>query len=1550
MKTVDGIKKKLVLMTTLTILPVLLAGLLLSLYLVHKNVSSRVAGAKRNVVASVCREFERHGKNAESDLKVLSGLPLIEEMSRAKSGGGFDAVSDLSFFRLEERLVRVLESFLEAKQTYDQARLINENGMEYIRVNLSAGRAVEIAPGQLQYKGDRYYFQEAAKTSKGGIYVSNLDLNREGGQVEKPLKPMLRFVRALFDSKGVFQGELILNFYARNLFQEVIEPAERRFGGVWFVVDQDGYFVYHNKDDSLLWGADRDLGTGVACKSEFKDGCKAFQSGQSAEIQLNGTAYTSFSDRIRLWSDPDRYLTLVHLAPNVGFYSYISEYLDLILFFMLLAVAVAWVAAYITGKGVSTPLDDLSSQVENYSQGDWEARAVEKGPKEIVSLAGNFNRMAGRLADLYMNLESQVRERTRELEEARRKASYNEAMIRTILENTIDGIAAIDETGTLLIFNKGAERIFGRKAVEVLGRNVKTLMPPHYRDNHDQYLRNYMETGTARVIGIGREVQGLHSDGRTFPLYLGVSEINFDGRRFFVANLRDVSEIRRTEDQLKESKARFEQLIQVQEDVVWLTDWEEHRVLFVNDAFESIWGYGREKLYEDPLLWTRPIHDNDRERVENAFQRLGLGEFYDQVFRLIKQDGSMVWIRDRGYPIRDENGRIVRVAGIAEDITERKLTEMIVHESEERFRSTFEQAAVGICHVSLDGEFIKVNKKLSEFWGYPADELIHLTFQEITHPDDLGKDMELVGRVLAGEIESYSLEKRYINRTGEMVWGGLTVSLARDSEGRPDYFISVVEDITARKQTEESAARLGRIIENSVNEIYVFNAETMLFGQVNHGARENLGYTLDEMKKMTPLDLKPDFTREQFMTLIRPLLDGEKDRVFFDTRHQRKDRTCYPVEVNLQMTTYDNQPAFVAIILDVTDRLEAKETLQRTRMSIDRASESIFWILPAGEVFDANDGACRRLGYSREEMVGMLMNDIDVELPYGRWADFLNAVRGRGEFRFESRHKTREGELLPVEAAVYRQEHGDKEFLLVFAQDITERKKTEKEIRRLSSVAERTSNVVIITDPEGAVQWVNDSFSELTGYSKDEIIGRRPGSMLQGPETDQKIVEFMRESFSRQEGFTTEVVNYSKSGRKYWLALDVQPIFDQNGELLNYVAIESDITARKEAEQALVRAKELAEAANRTKSEFLANMSHELRTPLNAIIGFSEILSDQVQGSLNDKQLRQVKHILDSGRHLLSLINDILDLSKVESGRVELQPGPVHLSALISAGLIMVREKAQRHGLNIKVDMEGMEDLWFSADEIRLKQILYNLLSNAAKFTPDGGEINVSAFAEDDRLTIEVADTGIGVSDEDQERIFNEFEQVESDYSRRHQGTGLGLSLTKKLVELHGGEIWVRSEGLGKGSRFGFRIPLARLSGFAKQDVERSRQDSTPDSSPAAQHPGRVLVVDDDLASRELLIGYLEEDGFEAVGAASGEEALEKAKELRPAAMTLDLLLPDMHGFEVLRELKENPQTSGIPVVVVSITDEKEKALEMGGAKFLKKPVDKSVFIDVFAR
>ncbi len=357
------------------------------------------------------------------------------------------------------------------------------------------------------------------------------------------------------------------------------------------------------------------------------------------------------------------------------------------------------------------------------------------------------------------------------------------------------------------------------------------------------------------------------------------------------------------------------------------------------------------------------------------------------------------------------------------------------------------------------------------------------------------------------------------------------------------------------------------------------------------------------------------------------------------------------------------------------------------------------------------------------------------------------------------------------------------------------------------------------------------------------------------------------------------------------------------------------------------------EVASRHKSEFLASMSHELRTPLNAVLGFSEVLLERMFGDINAKQEEYLHDIHSSGKHLLELLNEILDLSKVEAGQMELEFTIVEVRAVLEHAASMMRERAAAHSIALGVEVED-EVAEVEVDELRFRQVVLNLVSNAVKFTPDGGRVIIRAREVAGELQVTVEDTGVGIPETDRERIFESFQQGGRGASRE-EGTGLGLTLSRRIVELLGGRMWLESE-VGVGSTFGFAFSVRHGRGEA------------PGASPL---PGStsLVVIEDDRRSLDLMAAYLSGRAITVVTATDGQSGLEAVRRDRPSAVLLDIRLPGLDGWEVLRALKEDPDTAAIPVVVVSIIDERSRGAALGAAAYLVKPVSRDDLLAALA-
>lgn len=452
-----------------------------------------------------------------------------------------------------------------------------------------------------------------------------------------------------------------------------------------------------------------------------------------------------------------------------------------------------------------------------------------------------------------------------------------------------------------------------------------------------------------------------------------------------------------------------------------------------------------------------------------------------------------------------------------------------------------------------------------------------------------------------------------------------------------------------------------------------------------------------------------------------------------------------------------------------------------------------------------SDRVLQILGRHPSEVMGKRLEDVGTWAPEGGSASTLDLSQPFRGARFLM--QKRGGELrtfLLSGVPVFSEETGDLLGARGTAQDITETEDAERQVRMLSSAIEQSPNMVIITDRDGHIEYVNPRFQELTGYAVHEVLGRNP-RILQSGDTPDSVYEDLWNTVSEGRDWRGDLKDQRKDGSIFWSAVSITPVIGRDGVISHYVAVHDDITERKLAEERALSAREEADIANRAKSEMLANMSHELRTPLNAIIGFSNMLLSETFGELaNEKQHEYVEDIRGSGEHLLDLINDLLDMSVIEAGQLELHPENLDVDEVLEACLRLVRTRAQQGRVRLE---EGERDpgLNLVADRKRLKQVLLNLLTNAIKFTLPDGTVRLDVSRNEGMLAFTVTDTGIGMDEKGVAKAMTQFGQIDSSQSRKHQGTGLGLPLAYNLVEAHGGNLVIESQpGVGTTVRVTF--------------------------------------------------------------------------------------------------------------------------------------------------
>ncbi len=740
------------------------------------------------------------------------------------------------------------------------------------------------------------------------------------------------------------------------------------------------------------------------------------------------------------------------------------------------------------------------------------------------------------------------------------------------------------------------------------------------------------------------------------------------------------------------------------------------------------------------------------------------------------------------------------------------------------------------------------------------------------------------------------------------------------------------------------------------------------FKSVNPSWEEALGFTSQElMAKPYTEFIHPDDREDTVAEASRIQAPGPTC-IAFENRYICKDGSYRWFSWNA--VSVPDQKLTYAVARDITRRRQVEEALRKSeehlRLLVDGVRDyAIFMLDPSGQVASWNQGAERIKGYKANEIIGRHFSCFypPEELQNGKPERELQKAIAEGHYAEEGWRIRKDGSRFwaHVEITALRDNTGKLRGFSKVTRDVTEQRRAEELLReseqRLTLAS--TSGEVGVWDLDLIADqaWRSLQHDRIFGY--ESLLPNWGAAVFSDhvfPEDRELVQRRLEEAF--QNGhleFECRIIRADQAMR--WISEKGEVVRNEQGQPIRMMGVVTDVTERKRAEEEkrkfmdrLAASNQELELRNREvervtklKSKFLASMSHELRTPLNAIVGFSDLLAEGTPGDLNDKQKRFVNHIKQGSAHLLQLINDILDLSKIEAGQLDLRCEDFQIKTALPEVLSTIRPLAVAKNIQIEQKMESDQHVY--ADRVRFKQILYNLLSNAVKFTPKAGRIDIDCHGDGNSVCISVTDTGVGIRAEDQAVIFEEFRQVEGPAGTTQEGTGLGLAITKRLVEQQGGGISLESE-FGKGSRFTFTLP----AGSRGAETPLVNEPPSP-SIVIGEGRGKplILVVDDEVTARELLASYLCPE-YRIAMAESGEEAVKQARQLRPDAITLDVMMPGGNGFETLAALKKAPETANIPIIIVSIVDQKQVGFALGAVDYLVKPVRKPVLLETIRK
>ena len=1132
------------------------------------------------------------------------------------------------------------------------------------------------------------------------------------------------------------------------------------------------------------------------------------------------------------------------------------------------------------------------------------------------------------------------------------KLTESEEKYRLLFENNPNPMWIYDlETLKFLEVNRAAIEHYGYTREEFLTMNLKDIRPdedvPKLLENIETHSDIYQNSGNWRH---------LKKNGDIIYVQIASHSITYKGRPARHVTVNDVTDLIESYQIISQKEKEFSEIFNSGFDSILIDDIETGKIIDCNDITTQMYGYTKDEILNGNIgNFSANIPPYDEEYAQKYIKKTIEGEPQEFEWLARRKNGETFWVNVR-LKLVDIGGK-KRIMAIVRDITDKKKAEQTLIESEQRFLRVmhFSKDAIGILDENF--KFIECNDVAARLHGYNSrNELL----QSKPHPSDLSPlkqpsgeySIDLANRMIQIALEQGSNKFEWLHKkkSGENFWADVSLTPIIFNGKRMVY--AVWRDISVQKIRQERIYRLLKILDESINEVYIFRRDNYRFIEFNKTALANLGYSPEEMVNLTPFDLKPYLKKEEFEDLLKPLHDGSSNKVLFETIHRRKDGTEYPVEVYIDKIMVADIEAYVAIILDISQRkkflMELKKREHEFTEIFNSTQEAILiYNFKTQTITDCNLATQKLYGYSREELLGK---------PFGYLSSFnppytieeaeriVQKVIAEGPQTYLWQGKKKNGELFWIEISLKTATiAGEKRFIAV-VRDITERKAYQEKIsqrkREFREIFNSTSEAIIIYNPhDNSIVDCNDMAIEMYGYpSKDEFL-KCDASTLSAdvePYKNERIGIYSK--MAADEGPQRfDWLAKRKNGEQFWIEVTLRRTTIGGAE--RDLAVIRDITQRKKFEDDLVKAKEKAEESDRLKSAFLANLSHEIRTPMNAIMGFADLLKLPVD---EKKRNEYVEIIQKSGFRLLDIISETIEIAKLDTGLIKTNPETFNLDQLMQDiyNELKIKVAGNKELELIYLPHESTTETTLYTDRVKLQQILTNLITNGIKYTPRGA-VAFGYEIKDNRVIFRVKDTGIGIERKNRELVFKRFYRVDNPLTMKVSGIGLGLSIAKAYTELLGGTIELESE-LGRGTSVTISLPYIKGEPQTEIFVEIPPEKLQGENE-------LILVAEDDEYNFMYINEILKQFKYTCLRAANGQEAVELAqKNSNIRLILMDLKMPIMDGYQAFEQIRSfNPHLPIVAQTAYALGEDMQKIKSYGFDGYIRKPIRKEELLSI---